>query len=208
MTDAVDVAPDRERPGVTAILDAWQAVDTLAEPVVARYALGVELGGSLDAVAGYPGEGLWTMVTLGLTELDGKVTRFPDISGYGFEFTMRVPRPQPTTIPPDWARRLLADLAARMRGGADFGPGDWIVTPHPLGAVAANGPLTGLAITYDPQLTRIDTPNGAVDFLTVVGLTTAEAEAAQRAGEVRSILDDLRAQDPLLVTDPARPSVR
>lgn len=208
MTDAVGITPDAERRGVAAILDAWQAVDGLGEPVVWRYALGTELGGALDAVAGFPGGGLWTVVTLGLTELDEKVTRFPEISGYGFEFTMRLPRPQPTTAPPGWCRRLLADLAARMRGGADFGPGDWIVTPHPIGGEADNAPLTGLAITHDPQVTRIGTPNGSADFLTVVGLTSAEAEAAQQAGEVDSILRDLRGRDPLLVTDPSRPSVR
>lgn len=208
MTEPLDTTPDAERPGVAAILDAWQDAEALSEPVIARYLLGTELGGPLDAVAGYPGQGLWTLVTLGMTELDEKITRFPNISGYGFEFTMRVPRPEPTTVPPDWCRRLLADLAARMRGGADFGPGDWIVTPHPLGGLAVNAPLTGLAITHDPKLPRISTPNGSVDFLTVVGLTTAEAEAAQRSGEVGGILDDLRARNPLLVTDPARPGVR
>lgn len=199
---------DPERPGVAAILDAWQAADGGAEPVLLRFALGTELGGALDAVAGYPNGDRWTLVTLGLTELGEKVTRFPDISGYGFEFTMRIPRPQPTTAPPEWIRRLLNALAERMRAGADFGPGDWIVTGGPLGGEAANTPLTGLAITYDPQLTRIATPNGSVDFLTVVGLTTAEGAAAQEAGEVQSIVDDIRARDPLLVTDPSRPSVR
>lgn len=208
MTDAIGSTPEAERPGVSAILDAWQAVDGLDEPVLARYALGTALGGALDAIAGYPGSGLWTVVTLGLTELDEKVSHFPEISGYGFEFTMRLPRRQPATAPPDWCLRLLADLAARMRGGADFGPGDWIVTPHPIGGEAANAPLTGLAITHDPQLPRVDTPNGSADFLTVVGLTSAEAEAAQQAGEVDSILRDLREQDPLLVTDPSRPGVR
>jgi hypothetical protein len=193
---------------VAAILDGWQAADGGAEPVILRYALGTELGGALDAIAGYPDGGRWTLVTLGLTELGEKVSHFPDISGYGFEFTMRIPRREPSTAPPEWSRRLLDDLSARMRAGADYGPGDWIVTPQPLGGVAANAPLTSLAITYDPQLPRIDTPNGSVDFLTVVGLTAAEGAAAQEAGEVQSIVDEIRARDPLLVTDPSRSSVR
>lgn len=199
---------DPERPGVAAILDAWQAADGGVEPVLLRFALGTELGGALDAVAAYPTGDRWTLVTLGLTELGEKVTQFPDISGYGFEFTMRIPRPRPTTMPPEWARRVLNALAERMRAGADFGPGDWIVTAGPLGGEATNAPLTSLAVTYDPQLARIGTPNGSVDFLTVVGLTAAEGAAAQQAGEVQSIVDEIRARDPLLVTDPSRPSVR
>jgi hypothetical protein len=199
---------DPERPGVTAILDAWQSAAGGAEPVVMRFAFGTELGGALEAVAGYPAGDRWTLVTLGLTELGEKATRFPDISGYGFEFTMRLPRAQSTTLPPEWPRRVLNALAERMRAGADFGPGDWVVTGGPLAGEAANAPLTSLAIAYDPQVARIATPNGSVDFLTVVGLTTAEGEAAQQAGAVQPIVDEIRARDPLLTTDPSRPSVR
>jgi hypothetical protein len=197
-----------ERPGVAAVLDAWQAASGNVEPVVARYMRGVALGGALDAVAGYPLAGHWLLTTLGLTELDDKESSYAGISGYGFEFTLRIPRTSDATGFPDWPRRLLADLAARMRGGADFGPGDWLVTPAPLGGVPGNAPLTGLAIAYDPVLRRISTPNGSVDFLTVVGLTTAEGAAAQQAGDVLRIVEELSVIDPLLVTDPGRRSVR
>ena len=105
---------DPERPGVAAILDAWQAADGGVEPVLLRFALGTELGGALDAVAAYPTGDRWTLVTLGLTELGEKVTQFPDISGYGFEFTMRIP-----LSPADHDAARVGPTGVERLGGAD-----------------------------------------------------------------------------------------
>lgn len=201
-----DPGPDPD-PGPREGFDALVAAGTAAtgtDPVVARFALGTELGGPLDGVLAYPGDGHWLLVTFGLTELGAKRSRHPDVSGIGYELTMRTPRAG-DTIPPQWSINVLNDLARRVRTGMDLGPNDWLATPGPIGGVAENAPLTGILVVFDPRLARLGTPNGTVDFLTVVGISTAEAAEAGATGDSLPVLRRLLATSPLLVTDPRRP---
>jgi hypothetical protein len=54
----------------------------------------------------------------------------------------------------------------------------------------------------DPQLGTIDTPNGRVTFIQLVGVTAEQHEAAAN-GAAEAVLEPVRLTDPLLVTDPA-----
>ena len=67
--------------------------------------------------------------------------------------------------------------------------------------------ITGLVFALDPELGRIDTPHGEVNFLQMVGITTAELQKLQADPSpeaVQTLIEELRAHDPLLVTDMER----
>jgi suppressor of fused len=55
----------------------------------------------------------------------------------------------------------------------------------------------------DPELNAIETANGRVEFLQVVGITEGELTAMKKTSTA-AVLDGLRAHDPLLRIDPAR----
>ena len=161
---------------------------------------GVGLGGHLDGISAYPEGPTWHLVTYGLTELWAKESPDPEWSGWGYEFTLRVPDLDGS--PPSWAYKLLHAVAGVTQQGTVFGPG------HRL---AAGGPLTGsedtllsaVAFTLDPDLATITTPNGRVDFLMLVGVTPKEVEE-MKASSTLDVLDRLRQENPRLVTDPRR----
>src|SRR5688572_24481090 len=52
--------------------------------------------------------GSWFFVTFGLTELYEKESDDLAVSGWGFELTMRTPRPDGVQQPPQWPLTLLA----------------------------------------------------------------------------------------------------
>lgn len=135
-----------------------------------------------------------------------------EVSGWGFEFTFRlVERPGVMAAPQHggalFVASLMQNLARYVIGsGRWFEPGHYITAKGPL-KEGADTELTALAFVLDPELGRIDTPHGPVEFLQGVGLTTSEYEAvASGARTLDSVLDALRSEDPLLATDLARKS--
>jgi hypothetical protein len=74
----------------------------------------------------------WHFVTLGLTELWAKGhDRRPDVSGYGFEFTMRT-RQAESEEPPVWVLNLLNRLADVTFQGHELRPGDTLDPGRPI----------------------------------------------------------------------------
>lgn len=66
---------------------------------------------------------------------------------------------------------------------------------------------TALAFVLDPALGSIKTPNGKVDFLQMLGLTSKEYEWLKSAPDLErtaSLLVKMREDNPLLVTDLTR----
>jgi hypothetical protein len=69
-----------------------------------------------------------------------------------------------------------------------------------------DAPPTGLhvfAVALDRDLGRIETRNGRVEFLQLVGVTEGE-KARMLASSTAEVLDQLAESDPLLVTRPDR----
>jgi hypothetical protein len=58
-------------------------------------------------------------------------------------------------------------------------------------------------VAVDPQLGEIDTPNGRVAFLLLVGVNEAEYSRMVVSG-TQQVLDILAADNPLLVTELSR----
>jgi hypothetical protein len=189
----------REAHGWTAIERAVERVLPDREPM--RWELPEDAGGLVGLLA-YRGEGYWLIVSLGLTELFEKVTDDPVVSGWGVELTLRVPAGD-EELPPNWALNLVMKLGAYVFGsGSAFGPGHRMDPGGPITG-AADTRLTALAFDLDPRLGGVDTPNGRVEFLTVVGITRAELDRMKRSS-TEAVLEELAAASPLLITDPRR----
>ena len=154
-------------------------------------------------ISAYRLPGVWFFVTFGLSELYAKESDDPAVSGWGFELTMRTPRKHAEEQPPGWPLTLLRQLGAYVfTNGSPFGPG------HRLdpGSTITGSPdtrLTAVAFTTDAKLPEIQTPNGSLEFLQVVGITGAELQRMQESSTAE-VLQDVARQSPELVTDPAR----
>ncbi|MDQ1648575.1 MAG: hypothetical protein QOG60_632 [Frankiaceae bacterium] len=163
---------------------------------------------NLQGCSAYAADGHWCFVTFGLSELfETELPAEPGPSGHGFELTMRTPRGDEPG-PPDWPYAMLNELGKQVRGkGVPIEPGDRVdlrapVTGHPK----TDGPpsqLTVFAFRVDPVLEPIETPQGSVRFVQVVGVTAAE-KAQMLASSTETVLTQLAWADPLLVLDPAR----
>jgi hypothetical protein len=148
----------------------------------------------------------WHFVTYGFSELYAKESDDPAVSGWGFELTFRLMRGENESQPPAFAINFLMNLGRYVRRSRNpFGTGHYMDLNGPIG-VGADTAIRAIAFVEDPQLGAIDTPNGRVQFLQVVGITTDEM-AACGDWQPQQVLDLLRERDLLLVTDLARRSL-
>ena len=188
----------------------WDAIEaTVAERLAVdgeplHWSTGVLPGqDGVYGVSAYRLPGSWFFVTFGLTELYEKESDDAAVSGWGFELTMRTPRPDGDAQPPQWPLTLLARLGEYVFTSASpFGPGHRLDPGGPITG-ATDTRLTAVAFSADPELPSITTPNGSVDFLQVVGITSAELEQMQQS-TTATVLDELAHDNPDLVTDPNR----
>jgi suppressor of fused-like protein len=154
-------------------------------------------------ISAYEAPDHWHLVTFGLSELWAKEGDNPDVSGWGFELTMKVPREQGDEAPPSWAPKLLKIVGDSVyRTGKPLADGSRVDVGAPI-TMPVISSLQALALTPDPALSAIDTPNGRVEFLQVVGITRKELERMQ-ATSTAAVLEELRAANPELLTDPSR----
>lgn len=141
----------------------------------------------------------WHYISYGLTDLYDKQSA-GSASGFGFELTLRLAADPRSLEPPLWPMHLLQSLAryvVRTRN-----------TFHDGHRMSANGPITlgsptalcSMAFVEDPELPALDTPNGSVSFLQVVGLTLDE-EAVAHKWDTRKLLATMLPYMPLYTTD-------
>ncbi|PJO43046.1 suppressor of fused domain protein [Lysinibacillus xylanilyticus] len=142
------------------------------------------LGGEdpLEGISAYKSETPvphWHFVTYGFSELYEKESEDAEYSGYGFELTFRLARNEDEQEPPAWALNLLQNMGRYVfDSGNVFKSGDYLDANGPI-CQGANTLLTALAFTIDPELPAIDTPNGQLEFIQMVGITGDELEAMQ-----------------------------
>lgn len=193
--------PDDSAPGWDAIAQHVSA--TLPDATESQHWGSATLPGQdgVQGISAYRSGELWLYLTFGLTELFVKESDDPEVSGWGFEITMRVPRVGEE--PPSWPVTVLSQLGRYVfANSSPFAPGHRVgggglVTDDPASRLA------GVALAPDPELAEVRTPNGRVSFLAAVGVTAAELEL-MRSTSTGEVLDGLRRTSPLLVTDPAR----
>lgn len=129
-----------------------------------------------------------------------------EFSGRGFEFTARVaPYPGDDALgEPFWMIHVMNNLA-RYLIEADR----WFEAGH---FISANGPLrqdtetslTAMAFVRDGDFAVIETPNGKVEFLQIVGLTSAQYEKLRSKSSVEhtlELVESMRSANPRLVID-------
>jgi len=143
-------------------------------------------------------------VTYGFSELYyNEESAGREFSKFGFELTFRLKKySEDDNL--NWAYNLLQNLAKYV-----FKSKKWFEEFH---VIPANGPirlnyeteLTAVAFIIDPEFGIIETPNGQVQFLQMVGLTTAEYEEFKLnpvLSETEKIIQRLKVGNELLITD-------
>jgi suppressor of fused-like protein len=145
----------------------------------------------------------WHYVSYGLSDLYEN-SHDAEHSGWGIELSFRLACAEDAVQPPAWVLNFLQNLARYVdtRGNV-LRSGDWMTANGPI-ALDQQTRLCSMGFVLDPELGRIDTPHGYVDFIQVVGLTQAEELAAKR-WNTRALLDALNPYMPLWITDLARP---
>jgi len=148
----------------------------------------------------------WHFVTYGFSELFEKESNNAAVSGYGFELTFRLQTDAASGEPPGWALNMLQNLARYVfRSGNIFRDGEWMTANGPI-SLDRPTQLCGIGLVYDPELPAIQTPNGRVEFLQIVGLTKEEEQAA-KLWKPRKLLEVFLPHMPLWVTDLDRATV-
>lgn len=177
-----------EAPGWDAIDAALSALYPSVMPVHVAPGLGVAFGSGVQGISAYAASKHWHYVTYGLSELWVKETEDPETSGFGYEFTMRVPRSERDAQPPEWPFTLLEKLAQTVRQGSDYWTGHRVEVGGPIDGKRSR--LIAIALVLDPELGSINTPNGNVTFLQLVGVTADEL-AEMRASSTDAVISRL-----------------
>lgn len=167
------------------------------------------LGGPdpLQGVSVYDGGDCFHFVTYGLSDLYEKEGKDPEYSGYGLEFTLKL-RKEGLGDELREQQNIVGIFNALARltfeKGEQFFPDEYIYTGQTTGMdIGQKSKLTGFVTALDEAGT-IDTPNGKVDFVKLIGATDAELKAIidkkLRVRELVEMIGD--------VTDYTRESVR
>lgn len=148
----------------------------------------------------------WHFVTYGFSELYEKEWEDPEHSGYGFELTFRLKKGDSDTEPPNWALNFLQNIARYV-----FSTGNYFEAGHYLNA---NGPIAAgtdsligsITFIEDPELPAMDTQNGRVEFLQIVGITVDEEDVI-KCWNSTEVLKVFSKYMPLYITDLNRDSL-
>lgn len=190
----------------------WHAIDRALDPLYADQApkhygtaISYRLGGPdpLRGISSYyraTPVPHWHFVTYGFSELFEKEFPEPEISGYGFELTFRLACAVVVAEPPIWVLNFLQNLARYVFDtGNVFTAGAYMNLNGPI-CMETTTLIDAMAVVVDPELPRIDTPNGSVEFLQIVGITTQEQIAIIRWNGTK-VMDVFSSRLPLYVTD-------
>lgn len=197
--------------GWDAIEDQMKRLYGSQEPKHYAALLPYSLGGKdpLQGISAYRAEQPcphWHFVTFGFSELYEKESSDLDYSGYGFELTMRLARTADEEEPPVWALNLLQNMARYVfSSGNIFASGHYLDANGPI-CLGADTKLTALAFIDDPEIPAVDTPNGQVEFLQMVGITGDELEAMMTWNTL-SFLQTCEDKLPRYITDLSRDSL-
>lgn len=174
-----------------------------------RRAYDLESNAPLPAISVWEGSdpAHWLYVGYGLSELFEKSAPDPNVSGFGYELTLRLPRAAGESRPPTWALALLHGIAAGVLGKeAELDSGHLVDLGGPIAPPDESGRATalrGVLCVPDPILGKIATPFGSVLFLALYGVTEAELSAMQ-AWTLERKVGLAREVAPVPITDPRR----
>lgn len=211
MADKDTAEEELEAPGWNAIDESLRPIYEDQQPKHYGTLVGYELGGpdpirGISAYLRLDPVPHWHFVTYGFSELYAKESENKDVSGWGFELTMRLSTSPDAEEPPMWTLNFLQNLARYVfQSGNVFVNGDYLNANGPI-AAEADTALCAVVFVHDPELPSKDTPNGRLEFLQVVGIT-AEEEMAVKQWKTLKVLEVYKPYLPLFVTDLGRSSL-
>ena len=177
--------------GFDAITETFEKIyPEQKEPLHYRPIICYELGGEypLDGISVYRGNGYYHFVTYGFSELYEKEFDNKEYSGFGFELTfkLKMNEKQINNTKDDDAEdneiqtavKFLQQLAKySFESGAVFNPYEYIWTKQKEGIDnEQKSKITGF-ITIPDEAGEINTPNGKVIFVELLGATDDELNA-------------------------------
>ncbi|KAF0246914.1 MAG: hypothetical protein FD180_273 [Planctomycetota bacterium] len=148
----------------------------------------------------------WFYMTYGISDLVEKMGNHPALSGRGYEFTMRVPFEAEAPV---WVAPFLGELTRILKPkGTSLCDSEPVLLGRPLTTMEPTR-LDAVFFTADIQLGHgIDTPNGYVSFLQVVGIDAIEAAVLSfTPGTTLPLLRKLGPGNPFFMTILDRKSV-
>jgi suppressor of fused len=147
----------------------------------------------------------WHYISYGLTELGLKETDDPELSGWGFELTMRVAG-DITTSPPAWPIHFLRWIAGCVwRDGNALGASHTFLLP-PAKLERYHPETDAVGFVVDAELGEITTPNGKVTFLQVIDLHGDEFRLVSR-WDANQVFAEIERSSPRFIWSMSRPSV-
>lgn len=161
---------------------------------------------SLCGMSAYDAGDYWHLVSYGLSELFEKDSEDPEVSGFGCELTVRVPKAGEPS-PPAACFRFLDAMAEAVRSGHVIGPGHTIST-GPFTGIEGDG-IDALLVVSDPAFPEaLETPHGTVRLLLLLGVGNEVREEVMAAYDSRDgelgwekpIVGRLMEENPDLVT--------
>lgn len=172
---------EKNRTGWNAITDTFlKLYPGQTEPIHFASLLSYSLGGEpLDGISVYDGGDYYHFVSYGLSELYEKEFENMEYSGYGFEFTMKLKKSSLKNVEKEL--QCVCSIFQALAGeafssGSVFQPYEYIYTGQTQGMDSEGASdITGF-VTVPDEAGEIETPNGKVQFVQLVGMTNAEFE--------------------------------
>ncbi len=152
------------------------------DPIHYAPVLSYRMGGNdpLDGISIYDGGSYYHFVTYGFSELYEKESQHAAYSGLGFELTLKLKKDGIRKRDKEYKNICgILQTLARMsfEDGDIFSPEEYIYTGQTTGIDAdGSSQITGF-LTMEDKLGTMDTPNGKVQFVQLVGATDAELKA-------------------------------
>ena len=202
--------------GWDAITETFESIyPGQTDPLHYRPIISYMLGGNdpLEGVSVYDGGDFWHFVTYGFSNLYENEDENEDAqwSGSGFELTLKLKK-IPSVVLSETEDLEIKNIVGVLQGlaryvfssGKGFYPYEYIYTKQENGFDAhQQSKLTGFATLPDIAGT-IDTPNGKVEFVCIVGLTDKELKSIYEGKQtIREILELLNSD----LTDYSREDV-
>jgi len=197
----------------------WDAIDAALAPIYGKQEpkhfgtiLPAMFGGEdlLQGVSVYKNRASqphYHFVTYGFSELYEKETDDSEVSGFGFELTFRLAcESSDGDEPPPWPLNFFQNLAKYV-----FSSGNAFDQRHRM---TLNGPIafgeetemTAIMFIKDPELQEMDTRNGHVKFLQIVGICEDEYRLIQE-GYFDQVFNQISETEPLGITNIYRSSI-
>ena len=134
----------------------------------------------LDGISIYEADEYWHFVTYGLSELYEKQSEDKGISGFGMEFTLKLKKDSYDDEEAE-IRCICGVLQSIARitfsKGEIFKAFEYLYTGQKEGMDAnRKSNITGFITVSEPKIEEIDTPNGKVKFVEMIGVTDNELQ--------------------------------